>query len=202
MLKHNLSIILNQATASELNHAANWYREARLFCYNISDLYGVSFKKTCAIMAAMSPRNKWERNKTDTENFVKFKLGLTEENIFATYGKMVGKAHSIFDADTDSVNEMLRLLNGPKISAFFLNIYDVENNGVTVDTWIHLAALNQYIPIDKRPSLSKADYNAISDAIKELASENAMTAPSAQAAIWLAFKRLTEEGQYGYTIGF
>lgn len=193
MHKENLRSVLFHSSPNEIDQAKTWYRDARLFCFQVSKQYGVSFRKTCAIMAALSPRNKWDRNKQDTETLIKWMLGHDVSPSFATYGNMVDKAVKIFESDIDTKKEMLKLLNGPKISNFFLNIYDAESNCVTVDTWIHLAASGEYLPTKERKILKQKEFNEISDTVKELAIEYEMNAPEMQALIWVTFKRLVEQ---------
>ena len=195
MHKENLRSILFHSSPEEIDQAKTWYKNARLFCFQVSKQYGVSFRKTCAIMAALSPRNKWERNKQDTETLISWMLGHDVTPSFATYGTMVDKAVRIFQSETDTKKEMLKLLNGPKISNFFLNIYDAESNCVTVDTWIHLAAVGEYLPTKERKALNQKDFNEISDSVKELAIEYEMSAPEMQALIWVTFKRLVEQNE-------
>lgn len=195
MHKQNLETILMRSLPEEVTQAKSWYKDARLFCFKIATQHRISFRKTCAIMAALSPRNKWERNKQDTETLIKWMLGHDVTPSFATYGNMVNKAVKIFQSETDGKKEMLKLLNGPKISNFFLNIYDAESNCVTVDTWIHLAASGEYLPTKERKALNQKEFNEISDSVKELAIEHEMTAPEMQALIWVTFKRLVERNE-------
>lgn len=193
----NIKKILKRVNKKDLQDGVNWYREARLFCYGISLKYGVSFRKTCAIMSALSPRNRWERNKIDCENLIAYLTGHSvNEPSCATYGAMVHKAVKIFNAKIDSVESMLKLLNGQKIKAFFLNIYDFNSQVVTVDSWIQLIALGEYLSVDKRPSLNRGDYKLIEESIKEIASTKKVAPPVLQAALWVTFKRLNEQTDF------
>lgn len=192
----NIMAILDQANSTDYIDGETWYKKARLDCYEISRKYSISFRKTCAILSALSPRNRWERNKKDLETIIMECQGLIPYGKYGTYGNMVKKAKLIYFSKVDSIEMMLKLLNGPKIKSFFLNIYDYNSDCVTVDSWIQLIALGEYLAVDKRPSLSKVDYNLIANSIKLIAIEKNVSPPVLQAVLWTSFKRLTKEVEY------
>lgn len=195
--KKNIEFILNKADSTDFAEGEKWYRDARLFCYQVSRTYGVSFRKVCAILAALSPRNRWQRNKDDCRNLVAYLVGASHTMPqCATYSAMVDKSIKIFNAKTDSTREMLRILNGQKITAFFLNIYDYNSDCVTVDSWIQLISLGEYLAVDKRPSLTKTDYKLIEETIREIAATKRVAPPVMQAVLWISFKRMTEQKDF------
>lgn len=192
----NIEFVLSQATSTDFVDGEKWYRDARLHCFSLSKKYDVSFRKVCAILAALSPRNRWERNKIDCETIIMECQGLIPYGKYATYGAMVEKAKRIYFSKVDSITTMLKLLNGQKISAFFLNIYDCNSDCVTVDSWIQLISLGEYLAVDKRPSLKKSDYKLVSEVIKEIASTKKVAPPVMQAILWISFKRMTEQKDF------
>lgn len=192
----NIQAVLSQANESDFVEGAKWYRDARLWAYGVSKRHGVSFRKVCAMLAALSPRSKWERNKKDCESLIAFLTGRAPMPKCSTYSLMVRKAIKIYESKDDTTRAMLEMLNGPKISAFFLNIYDAASERVTVDTWIYLLALGEYITVDKRPSLNKRDYRLIENTIKETAQARNVAPPVLQAVLWVAFKRMTEQKDF------
>jgi len=192
----NIHHVLGLANSTDFVEGEKWYRDARLYSFELSKKYGVSFRKVCAILAALSPRNRWQRNKEDAETLIQECLGLIPYGKYATYGAMVDKARRIFASKVDSIQTMLTILNGQKISAFFLNIYDSNSQCVTVDSWIQLISLGEYLAVDKRPSLTKTDYKLIEETIKELASTKKVAPPVMQAVLWISFKRMTEQKDF------
>jgi hypothetical protein len=192
----NINKVLDSALPSDFVEGAAWYREARLWAYGVSKRHGVSLRKVCAMLAALSPRSKWERNKIDCESIIIALSTNTALPKCSTYGAMVRKAINIFNAKTDSVDGMTLLLNGPKITAFFLNIYDCNSQRVTVDTWIHLVSLGEYLSVEDRPALTKKDYQLIESIISETAKAKNVPAPVLQAVLWVAFKRTTESKEF------
>lgn len=193
----NIKFILKQAKPIDFIQGEKWYTQARIFAFKTSRKYNVSFRKVCAIIAALSPRNKWGRNKLDAEMLVSYLTGnIKDFPKCSTYGKMVEKAIKIFNSPDDSLNSMLRILNGPKISAFFLNIYDSNSQCVTVDSWIQLISLGKYISVEDRPALKISDYKLIESIIRKLAEKRNIRPPVLQAVLWVSFKRLTETNDF------
>ena len=192
----NINHVLSQAIDQDYKDGQAWYRDARLFAFQVSKDYCVSFRKVSAILAALSPRNRWERNKEDCITLIKECQGFEVNAKYATYGAMVSKAKKIYHSKVDSIQVILKLLNGQKISAFFLNIYDYQSDCVTVDSWIQLISLGKYLSVDERPSLKKTEYKLISESIREIAALNKVTPPVMQAILWCSFKRMIEEKDF------
>lgn len=193
MIKRNLDYLIREATPTEISHGLDWYRDARVFAYSLSKRYNVPFVKVCGVIAALSPHNKWNRNRLDAERLIKFvSSGSPYLPRCNTYKAMRSKAVKILKLDIANNFSVLKVLNGPKISAFFLNIYDGENQSVTVDTWIHLAANLEYLKTEERPVLKKKEYAEIEKVIKELSFERGIKPYQTQAIIWLAFKRKSQ----------
>jgi len=189
-VRHNLTKLLNQVTDTDMVNGMDWYKKARVFCYQLSLRENISYVKVCGILAALSPRNRWERNKIDAENLIKHLRGTLETRpLFGTYNAMVRKAIEIYEYGYDT-GTITHILNGPKITCFFENIYDANNMSVTVDTWMVLAAAGKYLSIDERPSVNKALVTKISDTIQELAERHQMRPYELQAILWCAIKRL------------
>jgi hypothetical protein len=55
-------------TLQDKTEGGLWYQEANQFCEDIADGTGYSIDHVIAVLAVLSPRNKWERNKVDCFN--------------------------------------------------------------------------------------------------------------------------------------
>lgn len=188
--KRNLIKLFDKHTDTDVVDGLDWYKKARVFCYRVAQKNFVPYIKVCGIMAALSPRNKWERNKIDVENLIKYMQDFDSKRpLFGTYDKMVEKAELIFRCD-GRPETIKRILNGPKIVSFFDNIYDTESSVVTVDTWMLLAASGKYMSVDTRPALTKKQYTEIESAIKELSLRVQLRPYELQAILWTTMKRL------------
>lgn len=195
-IENNLTRLLNNAEKNDFDQGLLWYRQARLYSYELAKKYDFPFIKVCAIIAALSPRSRWERNKIDADKLIGYALGHNPMPKCGTYGLMVKKALKVIALDKFDQNTILQVLNGPKISAFFKNIYDGENFDVTVDSWIHLAAQGKYIAVKNRKGLNKTVYQKIEQVIKSLSLQLGIKPYETQAILWVTFKRLTNEGDF------
>jgi len=189
--KRNIRKLVDKIQDVDMVEGIDWYKKARIFCLKTSQKYNVPYITVCGVLAALSPRNRWERNKIDTENLIKYKILGGDKPLFGTYNKMIEKAERVLN-EPFGYNHVNRILNGPKIKAFFDNIYNANSSEVTVDTWMLLAAMGKYMSVDERPSLSEKTYNMISSAIKDIALKVQLKPYELQAVLWCAIKRLNK----------
>lgn len=124
--------------ASILDLSRDWYKEAYDFAVGtaIDFDWKVSPEQVCAIIAALSPKCQWSRNKDLTIQFL--------ENYFAgewnktrCLGMSKQKAYQIAslpNTERDNTELMESILSGSKISAFFDNILNYSTSErVTID---------------------------------------------------------------------
>lgn len=181
-VRQNLEKLFSQACGPTLYEGANWYRRARIRAYDISRYTGMPLLNVCGVIAALSPRNKWERNLIDAHALCS---GFTHK--YGTFGANVRKAKAILNAHNTA--EICKILGGRKTKSFFLNLYDADSSHVTVDVHMHLAALGEYIKEENRPSLTNRRYTEIEEAIKTIAKNyNGWKPHEVQAVIWLAWR--------------
>jgi hypothetical protein len=109
---------------------ASWYGTAYRWAHNFGDEHNISPIKVCGIIAALSPQKSWEENLRITQTFI------TEGKSYHTKA-MTAKAKAIIelpDWALSNPTEICNILNGSKITSFFLNIYDFNLSGaVTID---------------------------------------------------------------------
>lgn len=190
MYRRNLKKLFDKAIDTDTVDGLDWYKKARVFCKRVAVEHNVEFIKVCGVLAALSPRNRWERNKLDTVNLIKYLTGqVSERPLFGTYDAMVDKATQIFNGFGEH-DRVKRTLKGPKISAFFDNIFSARSKEVTVDTWMLLAAMGKYMSVDERPALTKKSYTEIAAAIKDLAAKVELKPYELQAIVWCVIKRI------------
>lgn len=132
MYRENIIELLESASPEVKEKGINWYREAREYCVNVSKKTRVRLDIVIGILAILSPRNKWERNKLDTMNLIRgFKEGNSKDYKIYTYNRNKEKALRLLRYKDK------RLIKGNKVKAFYLNIlYPERVTLVTVDTWI------------------------------------------------------------------
>ena len=74
-----------------------WYEDAHSFARDLAERYGTSVNTAAAVIAALSPRNAWERNKVDAVTiFEGLRQGLLPQDLScATFNKNKEKAYAI-----------------------------------------------------------------------------------------------------------
>ncbi len=179
----NIYQVLNMANDEHFDAGLNWYNEARQFCLDLSKECNKPFISVCAVLAALSPRNKWLRNKLDCRA-----LCMGTAHKFGTFNAMVNKARNVLELS--HYQDIIDELKGPKICAFFDNIYDEDSQLVTVDFHMHHIAIGEVLTEDDRPNLSKALYDDIQKSIESIAFNNKLRPYELQAILWVTWKEL------------
>ena len=119
------------ATRKEKAHGAVWYRRANEYARQLSHFSGLSLAQVAAIIARLSPQVHWETNRLAA---IEICTRTPLENALRCYGRNVSIAEAIRDGAP--VSQFFRGATGPKITAFFSNVYAPEtSNAVTVDSW-------------------------------------------------------------------
>ena len=66
-----ITAVYNLATVTDRNQGLNWYARALDFADNLGEVYDINYTTIVGVIAALSPRNRWERNMQDAETMVK-----------------------------------------------------------------------------------------------------------------------------------
>lgn len=166
-----------------------WYDKARLFASTVADRYGVSKAVVCGVIAALSPKNKWEQNKVDAENIIKFFTRGGEMPKVSAFNKNKDKALRILRTCC-TIDDVSKVLNSPKTSSFARNIFG-DSEAVTVDLWALRGSL--MLPANTIVSCGSVKaYRTIEKAYQDVAHSLGMTPSSLQSTLWVVLKGLTE----------
>jgi len=179
----NIEKVYLQANIKEVNDGLTWYGRAREFCEDAAFKYGLPVWKVALMVSALSPRNKWSRNKKDTLDVIRNGLDAT----CATFNSNKEKACKIFHAS--SLKEGLEILgNGQKTRAFFMNIYNYNSNKVCIDSWAcRIAKLG-------KDSATNKQYKELERAYQLVADKYGHVPMDVQAITWVAYRdRLSKE---------
>jgi|TARA_R110000751_G_scaffold189169_1_gene295093 hypothetical protein len=133
-----ITAMYDMAMQSEIREGVSWYSDAHIVALDISTEYDLPLIVVCGVIAAISPNNKWYKNKLDAENMCQVHASGGDPMTVkvSCYNKMKEKANAILelgkDADYDNV---MALLNGRKIQCFFTCIYlhDTNQSIVCID---------------------------------------------------------------------
>jgi len=177
---------LEKATPEQRYNGLRWYNEAQDWAKYLSETFGIDRYKTAGVISALSPRNKWERNKVDAFNVCQvWKDGKTENDVkVCTYGANKRKAFAILNGDTEITAK------SPKTHAFAANVGLLASDFVTVDKWHIRACLcspKEGIK-DSVESCTPAQYRRLEAITLKLARKYGLKGYEVQAVIWVTIK--------------
>jgi hypothetical protein len=185
------------ASPAELADGAQWYQRASDAATIIASRYSITADKAAAVIAALSPSNRWERNVTDAEFMCRaYVLGghtAADKVKVSTYGANKIKALRILAGESP-----LGVLGGLKVRAFYRCIMG-DDSAVCVDGHAYAIWAGERIATTKTPKISSKLYDAIAadfiraaDTINSIMGVNYSPA-QVQAITWLAYRRLVKE---------
>lgn len=183
MSEKNIVAMYNRASEWDVAEGMTWYEEAFRLCTILSRKYDRDVNVVAAVLAALSPRNKWAQNVKDTEVILAAAVeGLPVEDIrVGTTNLFRDRAYEI--ARTGKIG----LLKGPKVWSFWKDI--VDNRGtdrVTVDVWAYRIAAGD---LKAAPKLDYKAYNHIERQYQRAARKLGLLPLQLQAITWVTARR-------------
>ena len=182
-VRKNLEYFYNEALQDPELYADGqaWYLRANLWCEKVAVKYGISAYKVASVLSALSPRNKWDRNKVDAEAVISTwrKGGRPDDVKVCTFTSNKLKAFNILNSVAEIEAESL------KTRAFLLNIAYLDKEAVTVDVW-HLRACFDRMIVPK--SLTPKIYEQLQNLTIKLAKEKGLRGYEYQAIVWGAVR--------------
>jgi len=188
--KH-IQALLDLATTGETVHGLRWYQLANEAAVALADRYEIKEHTAAGVIAALSPRNNWDRNLIDAENLIAaYVAGGAEaaaEVKCCTFGKNKKKAIEILVWSAEFL-QVCEILSGPKVTEFFRCIIGEED--VCIDGHAYSIWFGERVTLAKVPSIGvnlrrqiKKDYLAV-------AKKNNLTGAQVQAITWVAHRRI------------
>ena len=186
IVANNLNAWLSQATWRNICAGKRWYKEAQSFTKKVSKKYKVDKYIVAAVVSALSPNNKWIRNKEDAESMIEaFKSGRSIDSFkCCTYNANKRKAWAILHEDVTLVAK------SPKTHSFAMNIGRLSDKHVTIDKWHIRACLCKPREgiVDTVESITATQYRRIEAITAKIAEDHKLKAYEAQAIIWVTIK--------------
>lgn len=205
MTRHIDSIIAMYFSSSKVDRVKgkNWYSNAYSIACTLGKKYGVHSNTVSAVISALSPTNKWNKNVEDAEMMLRasaYDLDLTECKP-STYGKQKLKAIAILEGNVSDDDMLKRILSGQKTKSFYANI---STNGKTTDCTIDGHAYNVWngtvTNLKGVPGMTPKTYKMIQEDYRKAAIEissitesetgEILTASEIQAITWVAYRRI------------
>ena len=194
MTAQNIVSVFNLATETDRNEGFGWYGRALNFAYDLHKAYGVPIHSVVGVIAALSPRNRWERNKQDAESMIKvFSAGGDFDDLMGlkvcTFSSGKTKAAKILTDNVSDSDAILSILKGPKLQEFFCCIVSM-NDEVCVDGHAYSIWLGDRVALADVPSIGVKLRRTIKEDYREAARTLGVKPHVVQAVTWVCWRRL------------
>ena len=188
------------ASQADIISGLNWYQRAYdLGVKLIHEYDGLTLGQAIGVFAALSPKNKWEKNCIDAEAIIKtwFLGGDYDMLKVSTFNPNKRKAIAILELDMESADAetIPNILSGQKIVAFYRSIMG-DKNAVCVDGHAYAIFIGERITTTKTPKISPKLFETIQRAYQLVAKRSVdlcgveMSPTQVQAVTWLTYRRL------------
>lgn len=169
-LENKLIDQFTQSSAETIARGMSWYKDAHHFCAKVSKYTRIPLFKVVGVLSALSPRNKWNRNKIDCIELIK----RGKRGKYATFNANRDKALRILKAR--DIGEVRKILNASKTVSFFNNIlYPSVDTTVTIDVWAY-----RTLGLEQK----NKNYKIAEQTYKNVAQKLGIRAHNLQAILW------------------
>ena len=189
----NIKAVHQLATLTELADGDAWYPVANSIAIHLADRHEISEAQAIGVIAALSPRNRWERNVQDADALITaYNIGGPEQarlTKVCTFGANKEKAIRILELSLScTFDGVLAILSGPKLREFascIAGLPEVCIDGHAFCIWAaNRTGLKDVPAIGVRLRREiKADYVAAAE-------ELGLTPAACQAITWCVWRRL------------
>lgn len=185
---YNIVSVLRDSDETQHAEGLLWYPNAQKAAHDIAIKYDIAVYLVVAVIAALSPNNKWTRNIVNADALIgAFIRGDGIDSVkVSTYNKMKQKAWDILAArpDYDGAKAMLK---GQKITSFFCDIMGEFN--VTIDGHARNIAYGERVGLtDDRTNIGVREYRALQAAYEEAARRVGLMPYQLQAITWRVWR--------------
>ena len=185
---YNITCVYRDADEDQHAEGLLWYEQAKREAYHIAMKHDVPVYIAVAVIAALSPNNKWARNLVNADALIGAFVngdGLLSVKV-STYNKMKQKAWDILVA-RPSYNGAKAMLKGQKITSFFCDIMGEFN--VTIDGHARNIAYGERVSLtDDRTNIGVREYRALQAAYEEAARRVGLMPYQLQAITWRVWR--------------
>ena len=185
---HNITSVYRDADDTQHAEGLLWYSDAQKAAHHIAVKYDVPVYIVVAVIAALSPNNKWSRNVANAATLIAAFIrgdGIDSVKV-STYHAMKRKAWAILAARPD-YDGAKRMLKGQKITSFFMDIMGEFN--VTIDGHARNIAYGERVGLtDDRTNIGVREYRALQAAYEEAARRVGLMPYQLQAITWRVWR--------------
>ena len=185
------------ATTAEVVAGSRWYTESYAIARRIANLHDLSPVRVAAVIAALSPNNRWERNIEDAENVITAFVHGNDQDVLevkcCTYTANKLKALAILKTELYDYEGILR---GPKVIEFFHCISNHSSDDVCIDGHAYSIWYGSRLTMKEVPNIGKKlrerikqDYKEATDFINAELGVDYLTSQT-QAITWVCHRRI------------
>lgn len=193
MSASNIYAVYQLATVADIEEGKYWYLLASNIAMNLALKYGVSYSQAAAVIAALSPRNKWHRNVLDAENLIiAYKTAGVEGCAsvkVCTFGGNKAKAIKILETSSTNEQDYADILSGPKLREFYCCIAGYADE-VCIDGHAYSIWSGGRITLANIPSIGKKLREQIKEDYRQAAKEAGLKPCQMQAITWCVWRRI------------
>lgn len=180
----NIMRVLRSATPEEVDFWSKWYKHAKWDVMELSIKYQLPFPIVAAVVAVLSPGNKWRMNIRAADFIL---AGVKKRGINA-YPRDIFKAQKILETGDTSY------VTGPKVTVFYRSLldpksveHDIVLDGHAINLWrgkkVGLKGIRQPSIAERRQMIE--DY-------KKAARDFGISVQGVQAVTWWVWKYTTD----------
>ncbi len=188
--KH-IQALLDLASAAETAGGLTWYQQANQVAITLADRYEIKEEQAAGVIAALSPRNKWERNLIDAENLIAAYVAggaeACEDVKVCTFGANKAKAVRILE-EAFADGGVFIILSGPKLKEFYGCIRGLDD--VCIDGHAYSIWFGDRVTLAKVPSIGKKLREEIKKDYLAVAKKNNLKGYEVQAITWVTHRRI------------
>ena len=188
----NIQAIYQLATPDERASGKAWYPTARQIACDIAERYSIHPAEAAGVIAALSPRNRWERNVQDAEALIAAYVAGGPEQAqltkVCTFGANKAKAIRILEAGVLTDADVLAILSGPKLQEFYSCIQGIPD--VCIDGHAYCIWNGGRTSLADVPAIGVKLRREIKADYKEAADELGISPSACQAVTWVAWRRI------------
>lgn len=189
---NRIKAVYDLATPHEITVGRAWYPQAYEVARIMASDYHLCVQTVVGVIAALSPRNKWERNLLDAENLIE--AYCVDRDAAAavkvcTFGKNKAKSIKILDLDQDPFTDaIMDVLSGPKLREFASCILKLDE--VTVDGHAFCIWNGARTGLKDVPAIGVKLRAEIKNDYRKAAAKLGLTPSECQAVTWCAWRRI------------
>ena len=192
---HNIIACRRRAKPQDVAAGIAWYAEAYEECRRIAENNGIAVHIAVAVVAALSPNNRWSTNVSNAADLIQaWRERRPMDSVpVCTYGKMKEKAWSILQKMPMRNHIVKEMLNGRKIVCFYENIMGEDT--CTIDGHARNIAYNERVNLtDNKTNIGVKEYANLQEAYRQAAKRCTVNgrkfkAYELQAVTWVTWRK-------------